>query len=199
MPKIPTALERIYETAEMRLPGALRPVVKDELFMVLDEFFRKSMCWVEQVHFAARMNVRDYDIAPTMGRIIYLHSVYSEQDRLLFQPASVVGPNEIELIRDPTREETLVASVSLTLTDPTTRDGDPFVPLTILEEYRNTIVEGLLARMMSQPAKPYTNFSVSQMHNVRFVSGCSRARIKTVNQSVPTRQSWRFPNGVSWR
>lgn len=197
MAKPPTSLERIYETADMRLPGAIRAAIRTELFMVLDEFFRRSMAWVEPVEFSVRPDKRRYDLTPSMGTIVYLHSVSSHEDREFFHNAVISAPDEVELRNYPTRSERLVASVSLTLTDPTTREGDPFVPLPVLERYRNTIIDGLLARMMTQPAKPYTNLAVGTMHNTRFVSGCSRARNETVNQGVPTKQAWRFPRNFT--
>ena len=175
MSKTISPLERIYEAVDYRLPGALRNVLKFELFLVLDEFFRKSLVWTDEVDFDTKLNRREYDIVPSMGMIIHLNSIQNG-DNVPYNGAVLLDSRTLQLRNEPNGVERLTANVSLTVTDPTTRDGDPYVPIEHYEANRNVLIDGLLGRMMIQPGKPYTNLALGQMHYTRFVSGCSRGR-----------------------
>ena len=61
------------------------------------------------------------------------------------------------------------------------------------------VLSGLLGRMMSQPAKPYTNMQLSVYHMRRFRDGIARAKVEAMHQNVYRAQSWRFPQTFARR
>lgn len=188
-------IERLITNAQMRLPGALAGVMQQELFMVADEFFKTSKAWQEDILFpvlgtdVAGFVYEIVPIGPTLINDLYWIKNSGGGDVKGFMQT----PGEITLKNQPSQNDTYTAHVALTVVDPTRRDGYVFFPLWVLEKYRETFLDGLLGKMMSQPNKPYTNTQMSVYHLRRFESGKSAARNEVKRANLYGAQAWSYP------
>ncbi len=193
--------DRLMQNARIHLPGATDSALQLELFNVLNEFFQDSNVWQEDIDFAVTAD----DTIPT--------TYYIEQEsvasivRLLYIVNSdgqdVQGtmqiPGEIILATQPGQADTYTATVALSVNDPVARDGFPEFPAWALNKYGMGILDGLLGRMMAQPAKPFTNLQLGTYHMRRFRSIVAQASSDSVRRNLANAQAWRFPQSFAVR
>jgi len=202
-----TPFDRLIETVSMSLPGASATAIKQELFDVCLEFFKKSDAWREDITFEVKPYQTDAYIAPFAGRINRLMFVTTRpalgssgepvERGLPVRGAYLPDPSTIRVRVAPTALEGYIANVSLTVNDPTTRDALPIVPADLIERYYAELQSGLLARMMAQPSKPYTNVSLASYHLRAFSGATSRARNEVAEGYLAGGQAWRFPSNFT--
>lgn len=188
---------RLVTNAQIRLPGATSQTVQQELFMVADEFFKESNAWREDIEFAVPGNDPNgtvYQVTPTgnvvIDKLMWMRN--SDGGGRIFGQMSI--PGEITLDTYPSSAASYIATVALTVTDPTQRDGYVSFPDWVLQKYRGVFLNGILGKMMSQPAKPYTNTQLSVYYIKLFNSGKSSARIDAQRANVYRAQAWNFPS-----
>lgn len=189
-------LDRIMRGARMRLPGALDDAIKEELFLVLDEFLQRSTIWQEDITFKVTSADTEYVVVPSAGTIIRLLQV-TNSDEVPVR-ATMQEPFTIVLKEEP-NEDTFTAKVALTVVDPTTRDGNPEVPEWMLVKYHGIILDGVIGRMMTQPAKPYTTERHAVYHTRRFRNGIASATAEAKRKNVHGGQAWAFPQSFAVR
>lgn len=199
-------MNRLMDHARIRLPGALDTALQMELFAVMNEFFQSSNIWYEDIQFPVQPtndtyldnpDAYTYDVIPDMGTITRLVGVVDSNGFAVRAYMPVLG--QIILNFSPNVADTYTARVALTVTDPTTRDGYPEFPDWILEKYGNDILEGVLGRMMSQIAKPYTSAQGAQFHLRNFKQAVGQAKVEASHQNVYRGQNWRFPQTFNRR
>lgn len=188
---------RLVTNAQIRLPGATVGTVQQELFMVADEFFKESNVWREDIEFAVPGNDPNgtvYQVTPTgnvvIDKLMWMRN--SDGGGQIFGQMSV--PGEITLATYPSSPARYIATVALTVSDPTQRDGYVSFPDWVLAKYRGVFLNGILGKMMSQPAKPYTNTQLSVYYIKLFNSGKSAARVEAQRANVFRAQAWNFPS-----
>ena len=179
------SIERLFMNARLRLPGAMEEVLKQELFMVLDEFFRTTNLWHEEMRFTAVKGQNTYSFAPVIG-------IWTTESDIGFR-AAMFKPGDVYLLHSPNSTVPMTADMILTVDDPVDHDGFAQFPEAILQNYHATILDGLLGRMMSQPAKPYTSEKLSIYHMRRYRNGLAIARVDGEHANVKGAQRWRFP------
>lgn len=193
-------MNRLVDHARMRLPGALDAAMNMELFAAADELFRKSNAWYEDITFTVPPGSGTYfdnpeqftfPLIPTGGTIVRLLGVIDAQQAPV--RAEMPLPGELILGVLPNTEQVYMARVALSVVDPVTRDGLPELPDWVVIKHRETLLDGLLGRMMSQTAKPYSSPVVAQYHLRRFRAGMANAKVEAQQQNVYRAQNWRFP------
>ena len=191
-------LSKLMDRARVSLPGARDNLIQLELFATVDEFFKLTNCWYEDVDFGVVSGTRSYLVTPTgVAKIVRLIGVVNSDERP--QWAVMPTPGEIQLSTDPSVAQIFTARLALTISDPVMRDGYPEFPQWAYDKHSETVLSGLLGRMMSQPAKPYTNMQLSVYHMRRFRDGIARAKVEAMHQNVYRAQSWRFPQTFARR
>jgi hypothetical protein len=195
-------IDRLMNNARSRLSGAIDSQLQLELFNVMDEFFKKSNVWNEDIDIAIPgMDPANtiYELTPTGPALIdKLLWVYELADSpTIHRGAPVVAamqtPGELTLRNQPSSDVTYRVTVALTVQDPTLRNGYVTFPAWVLAKYRDTILDGLLGRMMSQPAKPYTNTQLSVFHMRKFNTKVASARVEWTHNNTYRTQAWAFP------
>jgi len=195
-------ITRLMSTARVRLPGATDQALQLELFSVMDEFFKGSNVWQEDITFTVPGNDPAgtvYDIVSTAPSLIdKLMWVFQQPTDANQRPsvpvaAAMSTPGELTLRTQPSSPVSYIATVALTVLDPTNRDGYVSFPAWVLARYRAVILDGLLGRMMTQPNKPFTNSQLAIYHLRKFVSGISAARVDVTRNNTYRQQAWRFP------
>lgn len=184
--------DRLIQTVLPHLPGAIEIAVKLELYGTCLEFFRLSTAWREEIPVTLLSGAKIADLMPTAGRIQNLQYVLNADGnsvRGCFLPT----PQTIQFPFEAAADTAYTAVCALTVTDPVTRDTIPIVPYQIVERYLEELEHGLLARMMAQPKKPYTDTAMARFYMQRFRSGASRAYNEMKAGHTEGSQAWGFP------
>lgn len=198
-------ITRLMNNARVRLTGATDDALQRELFMVMDEFFKQTNVWKEDIPITIPGNDpagTRYIIAPNEpGNITQLMWVFtaSSDDSMARGAAIAAGmdvPGELWLGAQPSSEQYLVVTVALTVQDPVNRDGYVVFPAWVAQKYGDAILDGLLGRMMTQPNKPWTNSQMSVFHLRSFNSKKVQARVEATRNNTYRQQAWRFPGFV---
>lgn len=186
-------VNRLMDSLRIRLPGAIDDTIRLELFAALNEFFQGSNIWREDIDIAVSAGVDRYDLFPTdRAKVVRLMGIVDDNE-LPTQAVFDLITTELVLAQKPSKAGTYTAQVSLTVDDPVNSEGYPAFPAWVLALYQNEIIDGVLARMMSQPAKPYSNLQLASFHNKKFTGAIADARIEAQRRYVFGAQSWRFP------
>src|SRR5579872_3786592 len=210
------AIDRMMNEARDNLPGALDAAIQRALFTTVDEFMRKTKIWKGLVPFTTTVNVQDYDLAADEGKIDALIGVCNVDNlqvastddnwwvtaTLSGSPVSAIMPvpGTLLLKNPPSQIDDLQAVVSLTVDEPTTKDGFPFVPDWICDKHAATDwLDGVLGRMMAQPAKPYTNQQLAVYHLRRWRNAMAAATAMALHANLRGGQSWAFPQNFAVR
>lgn len=192
-------LNRIMDNLRVRLPGAVDDVIRLELFNVLNEFCRGSNIWRETIDVPISAGVTVYDLTPSgNSKIVRLINVLDGND---FPVTAAIDITDytLELFDTPNTSSTFYATVALTVDDPVNAEGYANFPSWILALYQTDIEDGVLARMMSQPAKPYSNTQLALFHQRRFTSATAVARAEAQRRYTYGGQVWRFPQSFNRR
>ena len=194
---------RLMNNARLRLTGATDDVLQYELFNTMDDFFKGSNAWQEDIDFAVPgqdpANTIYYltpDGPALVDKLMWVFEVPSSTTIARGPPvgATMSNPGELVLTLQPSSAKVYRATVALTVQDPTTRDGYVSFPAWVLAKYRNVILDGLLGKMMSQPSKPYTNTQMSVFHMRKFNIKVASARVEVQRNNNYRQQAWRFPS-----
>lgn len=189
-------VNRLMDNARVHLPGALDNAIQRELFSTLDEFFKGSGCWWEDISLTTQAGVQAYDIASTAGTIVRLIQIGDVN--LIPVPGKMDIPGYLELRNDPGIQD-LTLRVGLSVVDPVTRDGYPLFPQWVLQKYGMELTEGIIGRMMLQKSKPYSDPALGQIHLRRFRAGISRAKVDKAHGNLLSGQAWRYPQTFASR
>lgn len=200
--------------ARTRLSGATDAGIELELFAVMDDFFRGSNVWQEDINVAVPANDpagTQYQLVPTgpalIDKLMWTFQAPSQTNQLRGPGvnAAMQTPGLLTLPYQPSSATNYIATVSLTVQDPVKQESCVIFPLWVLERYRQVLLNGLLGRMMTQPNKPYSNTQMAIYHTRKFSSGISAARVEMTRNNTYRKQAWRFPGfaggsqrGHSW-
>lgn len=199
-------IDRLMDNARPRLPGAVDTQLQLELFNVMDEFFKKSNVWNEDI--PIQVPGQDpantiYELTPTGPALIdKLLWVYQQPDSPTMHrgapiTAAMNTPGELTLRTQPSSDVVYIVTVALTVQDPTLRNGYVVFPAWVLAKYRDCILDGLLGKMMSQPNKPYTNTQLSVFHMRKFNTKVAAARVEWTHNNTYRTQAWSYPGFAS--
>lgn len=196
-------ITRLFNSARDRLPGAIDEALQRELFNVMDEFFKGSNVWNEDIDITVP-GLDDpntvYEIVPTgpstIERLLWVYTVDTDvpTERGAAVAAHMAIPGELTLVTQPSRNSVYRVTVALTVQDPVKRDGYVTFPAWVLAKYRETVLDGLLGKMMSQPNKPYSNVQMAILHLRKFKVGIVSANANWRRNNVYRMQAWRFPS-----
>lgn len=184
--------DRLMRQANVKLIGASDAGIKGELYDVFQEFFNDSSVWLENINFTIIAGTVDYDVAPVEGQVIRLAGVVDTNG--VPQPALMPTLGTIALRDMPSASGAVfTATVIKNVVLPTTRDQTPIVADFVLPKYHNTILDGVLGRMMSHMGKSYFSEQLSVYHLRRFRDGIARARVEVLRRNTMGAQAWAFP------
>lgn len=191
-------VNRLMDNLRVRLPGAVDDALRLEIFNTLNDFFQDTNIWYEDIDLSVTTDTKMYDIAPSSpASIVRLLGLVDQYERPITGFMDV--PGELILRDTPSAATTYTARVTLTVNDPVDRENYPIFPMWVLNKYQNDIIDGVLGRMMSQIAKPYSNPKMAAEHKRAFRSAIGFAREEANRRNVYRGQRWQFPQGFSRR
>jgi len=193
-------VERLLNLARTELVGASDAGIKGQLYDVCREFFKDSNSWYEHISVPVLANTRHYRITPREGgMILRLVTVWDANHITVAAILPHLDPPsaELELVYPQNINFTARAVVTKQIVEPTTRDMLPDAPRWLLPVYHETILDGVLGKMMGQSSKSYSNETLATYHLRRFRDGIMQARVASERANLYGGQAWRFP-GAFW-
>lgn len=185
-------IQRLMNNVRARCPGAVDAALKQEMFAALDQFFKDSNVWQEEIDFAVTAGTQKYELTPEgVGAIHRLVEVKNGTGTPVL--ATMEVPGTLLLDTKPSQNGTYTAMVTLVVIDPTNSNDYPQFPDWILLRYQNELIDGVLSRMFSQAAKPYSNERLAVLHHRKFIDAIATARRESRRKNTFGRQRWRFP------
>lgn len=201
------ALTRILDAARLHTPGALDGVLLLEFFNTAKEFFRRTDCWRDHIELFIQPGIPEYPLNATAPaqviKLIWLEGlrpigglqnpiqhgpqrvghliVNQSRNKVLFVPVLPAGP------------EAWHAHVSLTIADPVSPEGVPYFPNELLSAYHETLLDGLLSKVLMHAKKPYSDQQLAAFHGRRFNNGISVARNEARSGFLADGQHWQYP------
>lgn len=187
------------DNLRIRLPGAIDDALRMELFNTLNEFFMGSNVWREDLEVSVSAGTKNYDLTPSgSARVVRLMGTKDDNGFPINAFVDLIT-QELVLPETPSTSGTYTAQVALSVDDPTNSEGYPQFPPWVVNIYQSDIIDGVLARMMSQPAKPYSNSQMAILHSRRFANAVALARAEANRRYVYGGQTWRFPQQFNRR
>jgi len=193
-------MNRLMDQVRLRLPGSLDSMIQTELYDTVDDVLKETNIWYEDITFTASPSSstldedeEDYtfEIVTDGGTPVRLQYVKGTDGSSW--PATMPTPGSLLMYRLPSTATALKARVSKSVVDPTSKDGYPVFPGWILLRYREVFFDGILARMMSQIAKPYSNPKMAVFHMRKYKSGVAQIRTDVLRENRKGVQAWMFP------
>jgi hypothetical protein len=201
------AIERLLANLRNQLPGALDGALRLEIFNTLNTFFTDSNIWQETQSFNTRLGRQIYELQAENPDAYYtkllLLEAYDPADAegRVTMPTHVrawlVSPTELRLHHPVTVVQRLRATFAVAPRPTDRMDQYPNIPDSYWDKYHDAFVEGVMARMMSQPAKPYSNERLGIFHGRRFKSATSMAKNDFYNGDIRGGQNWHFPQNFA--
>ena len=190
-------VERLLNLARTELVGASDAGIKGQLYDVCREFFKDSNSWYEIISVPILSGHRHYRITPRDGGMILRLATIWDSNHITMpaiMPHLDPPSAELELVYPQNVNMTARAIVTKQIVEPTTKDMLPDAPRWLLPVYHETILDGVLGKMMAQTTKSYSNDTQAVYHLRRFRDGCMQARVASERANLYGGQAWRFPN-----
>lgn len=205
----------LWAQTRLELPGSVDPVLELAFQQVLRAFFRDSRAWQEELRFRAFSGRKRYDLNNYLrhAKVQWVLDVlYDERevkscvrvgDCISTEPAD---PNKYAvetnstLVLDPVPEfargDTHNLCVHVAVVPPAgtiSASGCGAIPGDLLQTWFDAILWGVLGRMMTQHAKPYTNLQLGNFHLRQYTAKVQEAKHVTNKGSTVADEPWRFP------
>lgn len=201
------AYDRLITNARNNLPGALEATLKLEVFNATHDFCAGSTVWQDVQTLRTKANKVDYEVTASDQNAYYTQILYGyrqeqDPDTLEWRKSIDIGvvmnsPTNIKLLYTPNSVENLVVVFAMAPV-PTDELGDlPGIPESFWSMYHNVIMEGVLGRMMSQAAKPYSNERLGIYHLRKFRTAIATAKVEKDNGNVRGGQGWIYPQNFA--
>lgn len=195
------AIQRLMSNLRVHLPGALDSAITLEIFNAVAEFCVRSSVWQDEQPLNTRAGKSEYEVSAPQHDAYYtqLLSLHKDDgdgdDNTKGSPVKAVldSPTVLRLLSTPTTAERLIARFAMA-PQPTDEIADkPAIPDEYWSKYHDVLYEGALARMLAQPAKPYSNERLGIYHGRRFVAMTSLVKNEHYSGNVRGGQNWSYP------
>lgn len=190
-------VDALLNQCRVKLVGASDAQLKAEVFDTLREFFIDSNAWVESIAVPIVADTQDYTVIPTAGFIVRLAGVVDENG--IAQPADFGDYGILHFRNSYNNTATFYAYVVLTVARPTDKDGIPEFPDWVLPLWHDTVLNGVLGRMMQSPNKSYSDPKAGMIHEAKFKNGVAAARVAANQRRTIGMSSWRYPQTFATR
>jgi hypothetical protein len=210
----PNDVNTVFNQCRVELTGVSEALLKSALFETLDEFFRDSSCWKEEL----TVNVAppspqpttpqgweqalSYPISPTEGQIIALDGVCNSNGSFVAATlpmsgtaASGLGGADAVLLLQgaPSQAQQYTVYVTKTVALPLTRDGLPAAPAWVLQKWHLAVKSGILGMLKNQKNKSYSDATGAKYNLSKFRQYVANVRSATLRANTRGASAWRFP------
>lgn len=179
-------LERLYDNVQAVTPGVLLPVVKMATWNTIEEFYIRSTWRRELVWWTMPPGTVCIDFNPFDGD--WLVEWILDWQGLTY--GRVKRPAILMDMQCPPQEGDRRGWALLCL-KPVSLDSA--LEPDLLSTWFETLLDGVLGRLYSQPAKPYSNQQLGLNHLKLYRAGVQRARAEAQLGYTSGPGRWRFP------
>ena len=184
MSTILRARDRLLQDVLSSLPAVEQPFVLRMLARAASEFARASTAWRETVEDDTGPLGDRLSVVPSEGMVEFVAAVRSRDNG---QPLRdwLYQDGEVVFLRPQPMVPVLIEMVISP--EPGLKGED--IPDEFLAQHYHALLEGTLAYLYEQPAKPWTSLTLHQTHRRRFVRYChsNRHRVTTGRNPNPRR------------
>jgi hypothetical protein len=196
-----SVFDRIFADVRKDLPSVADAVLRQELFRVMDDFTQHTNIWQETLTVNILPDIASYVLpATTAGQINRLMFVYDVTQPVMSWPMGGIMmrvPGVMVLPRTLGNSATWGAIVAKRTSDVDATTLYPVVDDWIPDKYADTVGRGVLARLMVEPQKPYSNPMLAQANQKAYISGRSMARANDGHANVFNAQNWAYPQSFA--
>lgn len=186
--------DRLINNAIARLPSASEPVIRAEVWNVVDKFCRESWAWRETIEVPLVALQQSYEPTPPGTEIIHVFNVSHETMDVkgTVYELGVITLPAAPVTVDPAKPLFVVAA--LTPAIDAGADVENLIPQDMWSAHHQVLLSGLLATMMGHPAKPYSNPNMALFYLRDFRAETTNARQRARLGMTIGAQQWRFPS-----
>lgn len=187
----PDDMKQLLNQARVKLIGVSDAALKAELFNVLDEFFKDSSCWTENVPIQIVSGTTLYNVVPNGGLIVRLAGVVDTNG--IPQPAIMPEIGVVQFEHPYNNVATFSACLVKTVANPVGKDSLPAIPDWVLQQWRVGLLDGLLGNLKNASIGSYADPKKAPYHLARFRKAIGSARVSALRRNTFGTQAWRFP------
>lgn len=210
----PNDVSTVFNQCRVELTGVSEALLKAALFETLDEFFRDTSCWKEELTINVAPPVStpttpqaweqalSYSISPVEGQIIALDGVCNASGSpvaaLLPMSGTAAtglgGADAIVLLQGlPSMAQQYTVYVTKTVALPLTRDNLPIAPAWVLQKWHLAAKAGILGALQNQKNKSYSDTVGAKYNLSKFRQFIANVRSATLRANTRGASAWRFP------
>lgn len=196
----PAPWTRLYNNMKIAIPAVTEAVLKQEIFRVAVDFTQDTNLWTEDVDITFEPNVHNYEFEVDGGSPYRLMVIYDPADprkRWKAGGFSMAVPGIINCVYPPTQASAWKATIAKAVSDPATSDSFPTLDAWIVEKYNDVLYYGVLAYVMAQPKKSYSDPKEAARNLAGYLAGKAKARVEGIRMNTYGSQSWSYPQGWS--
>lgn len=184
--------DQYLDDLRFRLPGALDGVMLFETFNIIDELCRTIHLHRAVLEVPLTEGQSLYTLDPPWDIVVFFEPTHQS----LNVSDIVISGSTISLANVPSATDATTPLFLPLAYAPRPQPSlflDDMLPAELWRQHYDMIKDGVLSRMMSQLAKPYSNAAMAALHGRRYRSASATARHLTNTGNVPGAQRWRFP------
>jgi hypothetical protein len=185
--------DRLMDNLRVNLPGATDNAIRLELWNMLDDFCREALAWRETIAVPLTIGQLDYVITPLGTLIVQAMSV---DHATLDVTGTTFEIDTLSLVNAPSAGDAATPAYVVAALTPDLSQGsdiENMIPADMWSKWHRAFVDGTLARMMAQFAKPYSNLQLAAYHQRSYRSDRAVARRSAATNDIVGAQLWRFP------
>jgi hypothetical protein len=195
---MPGPFDRIFQDVRKDLPSVTDATLRQELFRVLDDFTQTTNIFRSTIEFAVDPAAKSYTLSMPVGegkanRLMLVYDTASTTMNWAAPGITMRIPGVIQLWQAPQQAGTWAAIVAKRTAEPLSSDKYPNIDEWIVEKYADCLGRGILARLMWEPQKPYSNPMLAAQNQRAYIDGRSLARANDGHANVYDGQNWRYP------
>jgi len=199
----PRNLETVMNMCRVELTGVSDALLKATMFEVMDEFFRDTNSWREEIVFNVAppatapatpqqfQAATAYPITPSEGQIIRLDGVINGNRSQVAALMPEVGV--IHLTHVPNFAQQYTAFVTKNVSLPLTKDDYPIGPDWLLQKWHLAIKHGMIGYCMNQKNKSYSDIKGALYNLQKFRQFVANVRSAVLRANTIGAAAWRFP------
>lgn len=186
--------DRLLQQLRVAHPGVLDEVIKEELWEVLNDLCREAKVWRETINITLVEGDNTYPVAVDGAEIVEVYSVSHETmdvSNVVYEFGNIAILSATPTATDVLEPLKLVAALTPALVPNV--DVEVWIPGDLWSLLHATLLAGTKARLMAQPAKPYSNPQLAAYYTreYRSLKAIEKRRIEVGN--VHGAQTWTFP------
>ena len=179
-------LARLYDNIMLQVPAVGLSLVKLMVWNTIEEFYLRSTARRETVFWTMSVGMTQIDFNPYDAT--WLVAWILDVSGLTFPQIRMPG---LLIDTQPNGQAFQRTGSVLLALKPVSFSTD--LPPELFEQWFETILDGSLARLYMQPAKPWSSVQLAGYHGGRYRGGISRARAIAQGSFTDGGGRWRFP------